>query len=89
MCEYPLLASRNSKKIDKIFVSTDCPVISRVSVGPWNNSTIKNLFVTQDTCLNNLTILNDGSFNNNLYVEKDICAVNLNVLTDLCFNNSE
>ena len=31
LCEYPLLASRNSKKIDKIFVSTDCPVISRVS----------------------------------------------------------
>ena len=28
--EYPLIACKNSKKIDKIFVSTDCPVISRV-----------------------------------------------------------
>jgi len=31
LCEYPLLASKNSKNVDKIFVSTDCPTISRVS----------------------------------------------------------
>ena len=29
--EYPLIASKNSKYIDKIFISTDCPVITRVS----------------------------------------------------------
>ena len=29
--EYPLIASKNSKYIDKIFVSTDCPIITRVS----------------------------------------------------------
>ena len=29
--EYPLIASKNSKYVDKIFVSTDCPIISRVS----------------------------------------------------------
>ena len=29
--EYPLLASRNSKNVDKIFVTTNCPVITRVS----------------------------------------------------------
>ena len=29
--EYPLIASKNSKYIDKIFVSTDCPIIARVS----------------------------------------------------------
>ena len=29
--EYPLVASRNSKNVDKIFVSTDCPVIAQVS----------------------------------------------------------
>jgi|TARA_Y100000294_G_scaffold145771_1_gene141081 CMP-N-acetylneuraminic acid synthetase len=29
--EYPLLASKNSQNIDKIFVTTDCPVITRVS----------------------------------------------------------
>jgi len=29
--EYPLIASKNSKYIDKIFVTTDCPIISRIS----------------------------------------------------------
>ena len=29
--EYPLIACKNSKYVDKIFVSTDCPVITRVS----------------------------------------------------------
>ena len=29
--EYPLLACKNSKYVNKIFVSTDCPVITRVS----------------------------------------------------------
>ena len=29
--EYPLIASKKSKYIDKIFVTTDCPVIKRVS----------------------------------------------------------
>ena len=29
--EYPLIASKKSKYIDKIFVSTDCPIIARVS----------------------------------------------------------
>jgi len=31
MCEYPLIACKNSKNVDKIFVSTDCPVITRTS----------------------------------------------------------
>ena len=29
--EYPLIASKNSKYIDKIFVSTDCPIIMQTS----------------------------------------------------------
>ncbi len=29
--EYPLIACKNSKYVDKIFVSTDCPVITQVS----------------------------------------------------------
>jgi len=29
--EYPLIASKNSKYVEKIFVSTDCPIITRVS----------------------------------------------------------
>ena len=31
LCEYPLIADKKSKYVNKIFVSTDCPVISRVS----------------------------------------------------------
>ena len=31
LCEYPLIACKNSKYVDKIFVSTDCPIISRES----------------------------------------------------------
>jgi len=30
LCEYPLIASKNSKYVNKIFISTDCPVITRV-----------------------------------------------------------
>ena len=29
--EYPLIASSNSKYVDKIFVTTDCPIITRIS----------------------------------------------------------
>ena len=31
LCEYPLLAAKRSKYVDKIFVSTDCPIISKVA----------------------------------------------------------
>jgi len=31
LCEYPLIASKKSKHVDKIFVSTDCPIISKTS----------------------------------------------------------
>lgn len=31
LCEYPLIAAKKSKFVDKIFVSTDCPIISKVS----------------------------------------------------------
>ena len=31
LCEYPLIACKNSKYVDKIFVSTDCPIITRTS----------------------------------------------------------
>ena len=29
MCEYPLLAAKQTKSIEKIFISTDCPVIKK------------------------------------------------------------
>ena len=31
LCEYPLIACKNSKYVDKIFVSTNCPIITRTS----------------------------------------------------------
>lgn len=31
MCEYPLLAAKRTKSIGKIFVSTDCPIIKKIS----------------------------------------------------------
>ena len=31
LCEYPLIASKKSKYVDKLFVSTDCPIISKLS----------------------------------------------------------
>ncbi len=31
LCEYPLIAAKKSKYINKIFVSTDCPIIKKVS----------------------------------------------------------
>ena len=31
LCEYPLIASKNSKFVKKIFVSTDCPKIKNIS----------------------------------------------------------
>jgi CMP-N-acetylneuraminic acid synthetase len=31
MCEYPLLAAKRTKSIEKIFVSTDCPIIKKIS----------------------------------------------------------
>tara|TARA_B110000014_G_C19919069_1_gene475485 strand:+ start:11 stop:754 length:744 start_codon:yes stop_codon:yes gene_type:complete len=30
ICEYPLIACKNSKKVNKIFVSTDCPTIKKI-----------------------------------------------------------
>ena len=30
LCEYPLLAAKNSKNIDRIFISTDCPIIKEI-----------------------------------------------------------
>jgi len=31
LCEYPLIAAKDSKYINKIFVSTDCPIITDIS----------------------------------------------------------
>ena len=31
LCEYPLIAASKSKYVERIFVSTDCPIISKVA----------------------------------------------------------
>tara|TARA_Y100000590_G_scaffold18275_1_gene21779 strand:+ start:42988 stop:43725 length:738 start_codon:yes stop_codon:yes gene_type:complete len=40
LCEYPLLACKKSKYINKIFVSTDCPIITR-TIKKYNATLIK------------------------------------------------
>ena len=40
LCEYPLIAASKSKYIERIFVSTDCPIISQISKN-YNASIIK------------------------------------------------
>ena len=40
LCEYPLIAASKSKYIERIFVSTDCPIISKISKN-YNASIIK------------------------------------------------
>ena len=40
LCEYPILAAKNSKNIDQIYVSTDCPEITKISLG--HNASIIN-----------------------------------------------
>jgi len=32
LCEYPILAAKNSKKINQVYVSTDCPEITKISL---------------------------------------------------------
>ena len=43
--EYPLIACKNSNNVDKIFVSTDCPVIAKISkkYGAFHINRPKNL----------------------------------------------
>tara|TARA_B100000029_G_C17596612_1_gene964380 strand:- start:3310 stop:4056 length:747 start_codon:yes stop_codon:yes gene_type:complete len=32
ICEYPILAAKNSKNVDEIFISTDCPEIKKIGI---------------------------------------------------------
>tara|TARA_Y100001970_G_scaffold66740_1_gene85119 strand:- start:6528 stop:7274 length:747 start_codon:yes stop_codon:yes gene_type:complete len=32
ICEYPILAAKNSKNVDEIFISTDCPEIKKIGL---------------------------------------------------------
>ena len=32
LCEYPILAAKNSQKIDQIYISTDCPEIKKIGL---------------------------------------------------------
>ena len=40
LCEYPLIAASKSKYINRVFVSTDCPIISKIAKN-YNASIIK------------------------------------------------
>ena len=54
--EYPIIASKKSKMIDKIYVSTDCPVISKVC--KKYNATI----INRPKYLSNNKALGDDAF---------------------------
>ena len=56
MCEYPLIAAKKSKSINKIFVSTDCPKIKKISK-KYNVS-----FIERPKYLNNSKALGDHVF---------------------------
>ena len=36
ICEYPILAAKNSKNVDEIFISTDCPEIKKDWFKSWS-----------------------------------------------------
>ena len=56
MCEYPLIAAKKSKLIDKIFVATDCPKIKKISK-KYNVT-----FIERPKSLNNSKALGDHVF---------------------------
>ena len=56
MCEYPLIAAKKSKFIDKVYVATDCPKIKKVSK-KYNVS-----FIDRPKRLNNSKALGDHVF---------------------------
>ena len=56
MCEYPLIAAKKSKSINKIFVATDCPKIKKISK-KYNVS-----FIERPKYLNNSKALGDHVF---------------------------
>ena len=56
MCEYPLIAAKKSKMIDKIFVAIDCPKIKKASKKYGVN------FIDRPKSLNNSKALGDHVF---------------------------
>ena len=66
MCEYPLIAAKKSKFIDKIYVATDCPKIKKVSK-KYNVS-----FIKRPKYLNNSKALGDHVFEYSYFQIKKI-----------------
>ena len=66
--EYPIIASIKSKVVDKIYISTDCPIISSVSKKKYNLQIIK-----RPKYLSNNKALGDDAFKHGyLKILKDI-----------------
>ena len=55
--EYPIIASKKSKMIDKIYVSTDCPIISKVCKKKYNAT-----IINRPKYLSNNKALGDDAF---------------------------
>jgi len=64
MCEYPLMAAKKSKFIDKVYVSTDCPKIKKISK-KYNVN-----FIKRPAILNSNKALGDHVFEYSYHVIK-------------------
>ena len=70
LCEYPLIACKNSKHIDKVFISTDCPIITKI--GKKYNATI----IKRPKKLANNFTLGDHVFEHGYFQIKKILNLN-------------
>ena len=71
LCEYPLIACKNSKYVDKIFVSTDCPTIIQ---------TIKNygaIYIKRPKRLANNKALGEHVFEHGYFEIKKLLNLNI------------
>ena len=66
MCEYPLIAAKKSKFVDKIYVATDCPKIKKISK-KYNVD-----FIDRPKSLNNSKALGDHVFEYSYFKIKKI-----------------
>ena len=72
LCEFPLIACKKSKYIDKIFVSTDCPVIKKKSK-KYNVE-----FIKRPKRLSNNTALGDHAYEHGYFAIKKKLNLNKN-----------
>ena len=80
MCEYPLIAAKNSKMINKIFVATDCPKIKKISKKYGGE------FIERPKSLNNSKALGDHVFQYSYFKIKKKVKANIDYIILLFAN---